>query len=88
MQEPVRIPALSSNADQKGHTVMSLLFISWVLLSLVLAGLWACVSYMAADQRDETVNVDQFRRERAAVISQMQQDQRARFIQRNEERGA
>jgi hypothetical protein len=42
----------------------------------------ACLYYMAEDQQDETINVDQFRRERAAVISQLQADTKTRFTQR------
>jgi hypothetical protein len=44
----------------------------------------ACLYYMAEDQQDETINVDQFRRERAAVIAQIQADTKARVIQRKE----
>jgi hypothetical protein len=42
----------------------------------------ACLYYMAEDQQDETINVDHFRRERAAVISQLQADTKTRFTQR------
>jgi hypothetical protein len=42
----------------------------------------ACLYYMAEDQQDETINVDQFRRERAAVIQQLQADTKTRFTQR------
>jgi hypothetical protein len=42
----------------------------------------ACLYYMAEDQQDETINVDQFRRERAAVIAQLQADTKTRFTQR------
>ena len=59
-----------------------------LVFAVVFVGVLATLYYLAEDQQDDTINVDQFRRERAAVISQMQQDQRARFIQRHEERGA
>jgi hypothetical protein len=56
--------------------------IAVLVFTILVAGGLACLYYLRDDQRDETINVDQFRRERAAVISQLQADQQTRFTQR------
>jgi hypothetical protein len=53
-----------------------------LVFAVAFVGTLACLFYMAEDQQDETINVDQFRRERAAVISQLQADTKTRFTQR------
>lgn len=58
----------------------------WIALGIV--GLIVCVWVFAHYRRqdvqplkDETINVDQFQRERAAIIELAQQDHRTRFTQ-------
>jgi hypothetical protein len=49
---------------------------------VVALSLWACLYYMAEDQQDETINVDQFRTDRAAVIQRLQAETKAQVTQR------
>lgn len=52
-----------------------------VAYAVTLAILW----WLSEDEeKDETIGQDQFKRERAAILEQVQAEQRQRFVQRKE----